>query len=197
MTISSLAPQIGGLFIGKLPGDLTHGRRHSNPDSLKHLAAGSLALGADGEALAVFIEGDLLQGFEVLLDVRPLEVVARSFEAPVQLLFEDQREKAAKHMAADGLIALVKDRPGLDERLGVPKNVLHLPEFLVLEGYLFGFEPGVGGEHPFAVKTGIQFDFFLVDGKSALFTFEVAPEAAVSDKAAGLFPTDLHRGFLP
>ncbi len=70
MTISSLALQIGTLFIGKLPCNLTHGRGHRNADRLKHLAAGSLALGADGEAFAVLIVGNLLEGFEVLLDTQ-------------------------------------------------------------------------------------------------------------------------------
>ncbi len=83
MTISSLALQIDDLFIGKLPGNFTDGRGHCNADSLEHLATGSLALGPDGELFAVFIEGNLLEGFEVLLDIRPLEAVARSFEAPV------------------------------------------------------------------------------------------------------------------
>jgi len=73
--------------MGELPANLTHGRGHRNADSLEHLAAGSLALGADGEPFAVFIEGNLLEGFEVLLDIRPLETVAGSIEAPVELLF--------------------------------------------------------------------------------------------------------------
>ncbi len=38
--------------MGELPANLTHGRGHRNADSLEHLAAGSLALGADGEPFA-------------------------------------------------------------------------------------------------------------------------------------------------
>jgi hypothetical protein len=48
--------QVDILFIYELPGDLAHGCRDSNPDSLKHLAAGPLALGKDGKPLAFFLE---------------------------------------------------------------------------------------------------------------------------------------------
>jgi hypothetical protein len=184
MTISSLALQVGILFIYKLPGDLAHGWRDSNPHSLKHLAADSLALGADGRPLAFFLDGNLLQGFEIPLDVRPLKTIAGGLDTPVQFLFEDKDEKAAEHMAANGLVPLVIDRAGLKDRLGVPKDLLDLPELLILQRHFIGPEPRVGGKHPFAVKTGILFDFFLVNGKSALFTFEAAPEAAVSDGGA-------------
>ena len=77
----------------KLPGDVTHGRRHSNPDSLKHLAAGSLALSTDGQLLAVFLEGYLLHGFEILLDVRPFEAVASTLDTPLQLFFWTRARK--------------------------------------------------------------------------------------------------------
>jgi hypothetical protein len=33
-------------------------------------------------------------------------------------------------MAANGLIAAVKNGPGLQNRFHVPENMLHLPEFL-------------------------------------------------------------------
>jgi len=65
MTISVLALQIGIWFLCKLTGDLPHGWRDGNPDGLKHLPAGSLALGSDGEPLAFLLNGDFLQGFEM------------------------------------------------------------------------------------------------------------------------------------
>lgn len=42
MTIWVLALQFAISFIGERPDDLTHGRRDSNPESLKHLPKGSL-----------------------------------------------------------------------------------------------------------------------------------------------------------
>ncbi len=42
------------------------------------------------------------------------------------------------------------DGPGLQNRLHVPEDLLHLPEFLVLEGRLFGAELSVGPEDPLA-----------------------------------------------
>jgi len=93
MHLLSLALQTGILLICELAGDLAHGWRDSNPDRLKHLAAGSLALGADGEPLALLRNGNLLQGFEVLLDLRPLKAVASSLDTPIQFFLEDKSEK--------------------------------------------------------------------------------------------------------
>ena len=103
MHLSSLALQVGILFIRELPGDLAHGWRECNPDRLKHLAAGSLALGADGEPLAFLLNSNLLQGFEVLLDLRPLKAVASSLDTPIQLLLEDKSENTWPRMVSSRL----------------------------------------------------------------------------------------------
>src|SRR5271169_1552906 len=187
MPLSSLALQSSIWFRRCLAGEIAYGRRDSYPNGLKHLAADSLALGTDGELFAVFLNGNLLQGFEILFDVRPLEAVAVSLNPPVQFFFEDQSQKAAEHVAANRLIALMKHRTGLKEGLCGAKDVLHLPEFLVFQRHVVGTEFSVGSEHPLAVKTDILFDFFLVDRKSTLLTLDVAPKPAVSDQGLGSF----------
>jgi hypothetical protein len=58
----------------------------SDPDSLKHLAAGSLALSAAGEPLPVFLKADLLDGLKILLDLGPLEALVRGLHAPAHFL---------------------------------------------------------------------------------------------------------------
>jgi hypothetical protein len=61
------------------------------------------------------------------VNVRPFEAVAGSLDSPVQFLFEDESEKAAKHVAANRLISLVKHRAGLKEGLCRAKNMLNKP----------------------------------------------------------------------
>jgi len=62
---------------------LPYGERKGYPYSLKDLSADALACAPDREFLTVVLEGDLLEGREVLFDVRPLEVVAGLLEPPV------------------------------------------------------------------------------------------------------------------
>ncbi len=51
-------------------------RRHGNPYCLEDFAAHALALASDRHSSAIFFDGHLLKGFQVLLDVGPLEDVA-------------------------------------------------------------------------------------------------------------------------
>lgn len=185
MTTLSLALKIYYLFIGKLPGNLAHGWGHTNNRRLKHLGAISLALGADGEPFAVFIEGNLVERIQILLDIRSVEAVPGNLDAPVELLLKGQHQKTADRIAADGHIALLDDRPGLKKRIGVP--MLDLPEFVLFQSRFIGTRFDVGLGCASAVKTGILFDFFLVDVKSALFIFEAASEAAVSEMRGSFF----------
>jgi hypothetical protein len=164
---------------------VANGRGDSNSEGLEHLAAGSLALSADGKSFVVLFKGDLLEGLEVLLDVRPLETVAGGFDAPIEFRFEGECKETAEHMTTDRAIALMKHRAGLKKRLGISEDLLDQPEILVLQGHLRRRKLGVGGEHPLAVKTLLLFDFIIVDGKSSVFRLETAPVAAVSNEPFG------------
>jgi len=73
-----------------LPGKL---RKLSHSYCLKHLAAGSEARTADGEVLAVVLDGCLLQRLEVLLDVELLEGMPGGLEPAVQLFSQVQPRK--------------------------------------------------------------------------------------------------------
>jgi len=59
-------------------------------------------------------------------------------------------------MVPDGFIPLVKDHMGINHRLHIPEGVLYHPEFFVLERYFPCFKPGIGGQHPDAVKCCIS-----------------------------------------
>ena len=56
-----------------------------------------------------------------------------SCRTPVQLLSQYQGQEAAEHMTSDVLILLMIHRPGLQDGFHIPEDLLHLPQFLVLE----------------------------------------------------------------
>jgi len=90
-----------------------YSRRHRNPNCLEYLAAYALALASYGKAPATFLDCYTLQGFQVLLDLGPLKVVARFQKTPIELLAKRQCQKTAKHMAPDRPVFLVENRTGL------------------------------------------------------------------------------------
>lgn len=107
---------------------------------------------ADGEALAVVLDGRLLQGFEVLLDVGALEGMACGIEPAAQIFSPDRHKQAVKIMSPYGLISLTESRSCVEAGLDVPEGMFHLPEFLVLEGHPLGRKVYVGLDHPFAIE---------------------------------------------
>lgn len=151
---------ISPFFAAAISGpDLTDGRRQTHADSLEDFAAGPLALTPYGYPFAIFYDHGLLKGFEILFDVRPFEVMPGGVQPAVELLFENQGQKAAEHMAANRVIPLMIDRPCFKNRSGVSKDLLYLPELLVFECHVVDSKLGVRGEHPLAVKDGLPLIF--------------------------------------
>jgi hypothetical protein len=60
--------------------------------------------------------------------------------------FSNQGKEAAEHVAADGLVELVEDRPGREQVLGGAKGLLHRPQLLVAEHGFERVEIGVGAQ---------------------------------------------------
>ena len=63
----------------------------------------------------------ILQRFQILLNVGPLKLMAGIVQTPFQLFSQDQRQKAAKHVAPDIFITLMVYRPGLYQRFDISK----------------------------------------------------------------------------
>ncbi len=106
-------------------------RRHNNPYCLEDFAAHALALASDRHRSAIFFDGHLLKGFQVLLDVGPLEDVTGKVQLPFKLFAEYQDQEAAKDMATNGSIPLMKDGAGVQQRFDIPKNLFHLPQLFI------------------------------------------------------------------
>ena len=60
----------------------------------------------DSQSFAIVLDDDLLKSLEILFDVGPLETDTASFKFSLQLLPEDQGEKAAERLSTDGIVAL-------------------------------------------------------------------------------------------
>jgi hypothetical protein len=157
-TVGTTVRNFSRLFHGADRG----GKRY--PDRLEDLAAVSLAFTADSKPFAVLLDDDLLERLEVLLDMQPLDSVTGSRKTLVQLLSQDQRQKAAKHLPCDVGLVLVENRSGFQKRFHIPEDALHPPQFLVRESGLLPRKTGVGDQDPLSVVNRIGLDFLGIEG---------------------------------
>jgi len=58
--------------------DFADGGRDRHADRFERIAAGTFPLAADQQAFSVFFDHCIVEGFEVLGDVRPLKAMARA-----------------------------------------------------------------------------------------------------------------------
>jgi hypothetical protein len=110
---------------------------NGDTDRLEHLSTGALALSSNGQNFLIVLNDNLLEGLEILFDIGPFKTVVGLFESPIQFFSQDKSQETAKHMASDGFISFMKDGSGIQDGLHVPEDMFHLPEFFVLQGYLF------------------------------------------------------------
>jgi hypothetical protein len=93
--------------------------------------------------------------------VQPLESVTDSRKTLVQLFSQHQRQKAAKHVAGDVDIVLVKSRAAFQKLFHITEHTLHPPQFLVLESGLFPPKtiPPLGTAHGLPKGTRIRMNY--------------------------------------
>ena len=96
---------------------------------------------------------------------------------------QHQREEAAEHVAADGLVELVEDRPGGEQVLGGAEGLLHGPQLLVAQHGVERVEIGVGAQHEDAVELRLLLDLVGIDGEVVVADrLEEAAKAGVADQ---------------
>ena len=83
--------------------------------------------GAGGDALAVLVDGGLLETVEIAQQVGPFDDEAVAVAQIGQFLLQHQGEERAKHMATNGGIRGVIDRAGAEDRFGVAEQVFDVP----------------------------------------------------------------------
>jgi len=131
---------------------------------------------------------DLLEAIQIAQDLGPFDVEAGCGETVAELLLEHESEERAEHVAADGRVALVEDRPGSEQRFGAPEQLLDALQFAIAQHRLERIEAGVGSENEDAVEARVLGDPRLVDRETHLGRLEEPPVAAVADQrlVAGL-----------
>ncbi len=101
-------------------------------------------MGAGGDALAVLLDGGLLQEVEVADQVVPFDADAGGGASVGQFLLEDQREEGAEDVAADRGVAGVVDRSGAQLGLRPAEQVFHREQLPVAEHGVERRHAGVG-----------------------------------------------------
>jgi hypothetical protein len=104
---------------------------------LKNPTAGPFAFASDNEGLVMFFYDNLLKRFQILFDVCPFKTMFRLIKTSIQFFPQNKGKKTTEYMTPDGLVTLMEDRACFQNRLDLPEDLLHLPEFLVLKGHLF------------------------------------------------------------
>jgi hypothetical protein len=112
-------------------------RWQGNAYRLKHLPTRPDTCSTDNKTPTVFLDSHFLQRLEVSLDVRPFELMSGRIQAPIQFLSQNKGQETAENMTTDGLVPFMENGPGVQDRLHVEEDLLHLPEFLVLESNPF------------------------------------------------------------
>src|SRR4029077_9186244 len=116
-------------------------------------------------------------------DLGPLGLKALLFHADFEFALENQGQKAAEDVAADGFVALMKDGTGLHDALCCAEAVFNHPEHLVNAGDSFRVVVGVGAQHEETVIAFFTGDLFLIDGKvAASFNLKEPAIAFIADE---------------
>ena len=85
-------------------------------------------------------------------------------------------------MSSDGFIPFVEDGTGVYDRFHVSEDVLHHPEFFVLERHFPYLEFRVGSQHPNAVVFSISFDLLFIKNHALVRNGEEAAISLVADQ---------------
>ncbi|HOI95707.1 MAG TPA: hypothetical protein PK250_13465 [Syntrophobacter fumaroxidans] len=87
------------------------------------------------KAVVAFFDDRFLQGFQVLSDLIPLEMMPLGLRTAVVFLFDHRHQGAAKDVAPYGLVTPVEDGARSQRRF-FPEDGLDLPQLLGLQGGL-------------------------------------------------------------
>jgi hypothetical protein len=157
--------------------------RQRDADGLEDTADGARHRCAQDEVLAVLLGFDLLQAVEFAQQRAPLRLQVGGGEAVFQRLAQDERQERAEHVAANGFIGLVIDRPGVENRFCRPEDVLHLEQLAIAQHDGERIEAHVGAQDIEAVMARVLGHSLVVDLEVLVVRgLEVAPIGAVGEE---------------
>ena len=101
----------------------------------------------------------------------------------LQRFLQHQCEEAAEHVAADGLVELVEDRPCREQVLGGAESLLHRPQLLVAEHGRERVEVGIGAQYEDAVELVVLRDLVGINREVLVADrLQVTAVAGVADQ---------------
>src|SRR3954452_3421731 len=140
-------------------------RRQGEAQRLEDTSGGAGGLGGQFPALALLLDGGVLQPVEVAPHVIPLELQADLRAAIGQLLLQHQGEEGAEDVAADGGVGGVEDRSRVERGLGRAEHLLDPEQVSIAEHGQQRTDAAVDAQHEDAVELGFV-------GKPARIDFE-------------------------
>jgi hypothetical protein len=166
----------------RLSGDLDR-RRQRHADGLEHGASATGSGGAKAKPSAGLIDVGLNELIEIANDIGPFIATPIGGETVDEFLAQQQSKEGTEHMAANRIIALVKDRARIDEGFRGSENILHDPSLAIAERDNQRRDLHIGTDDIDAVEFGGRGDTLGVDGEVAVaFGLEEAAEAFVADQ---------------
>src|ERR1035441_5011901 len=137
---------------------------------LKRLARHAGSLATKNVTLAADRDFHLNEVIQIPDHVGPFQLPLLARQTLFQFLAQQQRQERAKYMPANRFVALVKNRPRIQQRFHRAEDILDHPQLLVLQRHLTRREIHVRRQYPLAVVARFLLDFVLVNGKWVLTT---------------------------
>ena len=137
----------------------------------------------EDEGFCRLIDVSLNELIEIANDIGPFIATPIGGETVDEVLAQQQSKEGTEHMAANRIIALVKDRARIDDGFCGPENILHDPSLAIAERDNQRRDLRIGTDDIDAVEFGGRGDTLGVDGEVAVaFGLEEAAEAFVADQ---------------
>src|ERR1039457_2982348 len=132
---------------------------------LEHLARHAGCLATKNVTLAADRDFHLNEVIQIPDHVGPFQLPLLARQTVFQFLAQQQRQERAKYMPADRCVALVKNRPRIQQRFHRAEDIFDHPQLLVFQRHLARRQIHVRRQHPLAVVARFLLDFVLVNGE--------------------------------
>src|SRR5262245_28523880 len=158
-------------------------RRQSDADRLEDATDVTGHRGAQEELLSLLFGLDLLQPVELANELTPFRFQARGGEMLFQDLALGEGQERAEHVAANGLVRLVIDRPRVEDRFGRPEDVFDLEQLAIAQHDGKRVELHVGAQDIETIIARVLGDALLVDLEMLLIgRLEIASIGAIANE---------------
>src|SRR5450759_2073616 len=133
--------------------------------SLKDLARHAGSLATKNVTLAADRDFHLNEVIQIPDHVGPFQLPLLARQTVFQFLAQQQRQERAKYMPANRFVALVQNRPCIQQRFHRAEDIFDHPQLFVLQRHLTRREIHVRRQYPLAVVARFLLDLVLVNSE--------------------------------